>query len=234
MRLSLVQVVTNQILDRIANNEFAPGSVLPAEDEFARLMEASRPTCREAVKVLCTQGVLRSVQGSGTFVNPLREWISMDAILRMQDANLHKAMSDLIDVRTLIEVGAAEIFAPLCAPEDLALMGADLDDMRDSHASGDVEGFVAADMAFHNRILDGCDNPFIPATLRPIASTLHQARTQTSSVSAIRENAIVEHGRILEALRDNVPGAAGAAMRSHLEQTRRDALHHLNHKPPTT
>ena len=233
MRQSLVEMVTNQILDRIASDDFTPGSVLPSEDELAKLMEASRPTCREAVKVLCTQQVLRSVQGRGTFVNPLNKWISLTAILRMQDANLHEAMIQLIEVRTLIEVGAAELFAPICRPEHLELMETDLETMRACHAAAAVDDFVAADMAFHRRILEGCGNPFIPATFRPIASALHEARTQTSSVPTIRENAIAEHANIIKELRTSSPVAAGAAMHRHLEQTRHDAVRHLATHPPS-
>lgn len=227
MRPSLVQVVSAQILDRIAADEFAPGSVLPSEDELAKIMDASRPTCREAVKVLCTQEVLRSVQGRGTFVNPVRKWISLDAILRMHDANLHEAMIQLIAVRTLIEIGAAEIFAPLCNEASLALMESDLDHMRTGHDAGNVEDFVTADISFHQRILEGCDNPFLTATFRPIASALRAGRVQTSSVPDIRTNAIVEHASIIAALRSHSPAASGAAMRSHLEQTRRDAVRFL-------
>lgn len=227
MRPSLVHVVTHQILDGIAQSRFPPGSVLPSEDELAKLMEASRPTCREAVKILCTQEVLRSVQGRGTFVNPVRKWISLDAILRMHDANLHDAMIQLIEVRTLIEIGAAEMFAPLCREENLELMECDLDAMRSTHAAQNVAAFVNADLAFHHRILEGCGNPFITATLRPIASALQEGRVQTSSVPEIRTNAIVEHANIIAALRTGSPEAAGAAMRHHLDQTRRDAIRHL-------
>ncbi len=227
MRPSLVEVVATQILDRIASLEFPPGSALPSEDELAKRMNASRPTCREAVKVLCTQEVLRSVQGRGTFVNPVRKWISLDAILRMHDGNLHDAMIQLIEVRTLIEIGAAEMFAPLCTEEHLENMASDLNAMRTSDAAGNVESFVFADMSFHQRVLEGCGNPFITATFRPIASVLQEGRTQTSSVPVIRTNAIAEHANILQALTTRSSAAVGAAMRSHLEQTRRDAVRHL-------
>lgn len=227
MRPSLVETVTNQILDRIAIKEFPPGSVLPAEEELAKLMDASRPTCREAVKILCTQQVLRSAQGRGTFVNPVNKWISLDAILRMHDENLHEAMVQLIEVRSMIEVGAAEIFAPLCRAEHVDTLESDLAVMRSAHARGDVEGFVTADIAFHQRILNGCGNPFIAATFLPIASALHEGRVQTSSVAEIRHNAILEHAAIIEALETRSSARAGAAMRGHLEQTRRDAAHYL-------
>lgn len=229
MRPSLVEVITTQILDRIANNEFPPGSVLPPEEELAKLMDASRPTCREAVKVLCTQQVLHSAQGRGTFVNPIHKWISLDAILRMHDRNLHHAMIQLIEVRSLIEIGAAEIFAPLCRAEHVEILQSELDAMRSAHAIEDVDKFVKADIAFHQQVLDGCGNPFIAATFLPIARALHDGRVQTSSVAQIRRNAIAEHANIIEALRTNSSGTAGAAMRNHLEQTRRDAMHYLAH-----
>lgn len=99
--------------------------------------------------------------------------------------------------------------------------------MRTTDAAKDVESFVAADMAFHQRVLEGCGNPFIPATFRPIAGALQDGRVQTSTISQIRTHAIAEHANIITALRTASPATAGAAMRSHLEQTRRDAIKHL-------
>lgn len=229
-RASLVEVVTDRLLDRVVSGEFPPESALPGESELALQCGASRLTVREAVKVLAAQQVLRSVQGRGTYVNPVRRWISLDALIRVGGANAHEAMIQLIEVRSMIEVGAAELFAPRCRPEDLEAMEADVEEMREGHANTDVPRFVDADMNFHGRILEGCGNPFVPATFGPISRALHDAREATSSVPEIRVHAIAEHGHILTALRSGSPRAAAAAMRAHLDQTTNDAIRYL---PPS-
>jgi DNA-binding FadR family transcriptional regulator len=232
-RASLVDVVVDRLVDRIASGEFPPGTALPAEDELAAQSGASRLTVREAVKVLAAQQVLRPVQGRGTYVNPVDRWIALDAIMRLRGSTFRTSMIQLIEVRSMIEVGAAELFAPRCSPETLDLMAADLERMRAGHARTDVTMFVDGDIAFHRRILEGCGNPFVPATFGPIQRALHLARVQTSSVSEIRRHAIAEHEKVLTALQTGSSQAVGAAMRSHLDQTTRDALQYLEPEPAT-
>lgn len=230
-RTSLVQVVTDRLLSRIVSGEFPEGSALPPEDELAAQSGASRLTVREAVRVLASQQVLRPVQGRGTFVGPADQWTSLEALIAMRKGDAAQAVVQLVEVRAMVEVGAAELFAPLCSAADLATLEGDLDDMRSAHARADVAGFVAADLRFHDRILQGCGNPFVPATFQPIARALHAARERTSSVPAIREHAIADHGGVIAALRVGTSAAARAAMRKHLRQTRDDALQHLTTGP---
>lgn len=231
-RASLVEVVTDRLLDRVVSGEFPPESALPAEAELAVQCGVSRLTVREAVKVLSAQQVLRTVQGRGTYVNPVARWISLDALMRVGGANVHESMVQLIEVRSMIEVGAAELFAPRCRPEDLEAMEADVEEMRGAHTDADVTRFVDADIRFHARILEGCGNPFVPATFGPISRALHDARAKTSSVPEIREHAVAEHARIVAALRSGSPRACAAAMRAHLDQTTNDALRFLTPSPP--
>jgi GntR family transcriptional repressor for pyruvate dehydrogenase complex len=231
-RTSLVESVIERVLDRIVSGEFPEGAALPPEDQLAEQSGASRLTTREAVKLLAAQGVLRPVQGRGTFVNPVHNWTAIEAVARMQRGAAADVIAQLVQVRAMIEVGAAELFAQQGDPTALDAMEADLRLMRSAHQHADVAAFVAADLDFHNRILTACGNPFVPTTFLPISRVLREARVQTSSVATIREHAINEHAGILTALRSRSVSAAGAAMRSHLRQTEDDARHHLGSDCP--
>lgn len=226
-RASLVDVVTEELLSRITSGRFTPDAPLPAEADLAVQCGASRLTVREAVKVLAAQNIVRTVQGRGTYVNPPEAWLSLAALMRVQGARPLDAMIQLIEVRAMIEVGAAELFAPRCTTADLTAMAEDVERMQAAHDRADVAAFVSADIAFHGRIIEGTRNPFVPATFRPIARALQDARHQTSEVSEIRRNAIAEHRHILIALETTSARAAGAAMRAHLDQTMNDALRYL-------
>lgn len=231
-RTSLVETVTERLLDRVVSGEFADDQVLPAETQLAEQSGASRLTVREAVKVLAAQNVLRPVQGRGTFVNPVSRWTSLDALVRVQSGDASVAIAQLVEVRAMIEVGAVELFAGRSTDDDVTELAADLDRMREAHARTDVDAFVEADMAFHDQILNGCGNPFVPATFGPISRALREARYRTSEVHDIREHAIVHHGNIVTALRTGSPADAGSAMRAHLIQTRDDARHYLSSTGP--
>lgn len=56
---------------RIAIGEFRPGSRLPSEAQLCDRYGVSPMTVRRAINVLLDQGVVSTVQGSGTFVKPM-------------------------------------------------------------------------------------------------------------------------------------------------------------------
>ncbi|NHB85868.1 FCD domain-containing protein [Tessaracoccus sp. HDW20] len=126
-------------------------------------------------------------------------------------------------MRAMIEVGAAERFAELASEAELVSLGLQLDALVSAHAQGDGLAAADADWAFHDIILQGCRNPFLLATMQPLGRALREARRATSNLPVMREHAITEHGRILEALRAGDRAAARAAMRSHMRQTQRDS-----------
>lgn len=222
-RPSRVDEVIEHLLAGIASGRYPVGEKLPGEDELASLTDASRLTVREGVKVLAGQRVLSAVQGRGTFVNPVDTWMSVDALMRVQQANPVDVLLQLFQVRGFIEIGAAELFATVVTDEHIEQLRGHLQGLRDAHAQGDVQAAVEADLAFHQVILDGCGNPFIAATMQPLARPLVEARRETSKFPVMREHAIEEHAKVLAALaaRDRV--AARKAMRSHMRQTQGDA-----------
>ncbi len=68
MPLPLYYQVKTVVLQRIRAGEFKPNDQLPAEDVLARQFGVSKATVRHALNELTREGVLRRVQGSGTFV----------------------------------------------------------------------------------------------------------------------------------------------------------------------
>lgn len=218
------------LLDRIVSGEFPADGVhaLPAEGVLAEEFEVSRLTVREAVKVLVSQRVLNRVQGRGTYVNPVSSWTSLDALVRARTGDASGAIAQLVEVRAMLEIGAVELLAGRGAEDVIPLLEADLRKMVEAHERGDVPGFVRADLDFHERILEGCGNPFVPAAFAPISEALRDARKRTSSLAVIREHAMAEHGNIVDALRTGSVRAASEAMRAHLIQTRDDAMEHLS------
>ena len=61
--------VMAHILEDIQNGRYADGSRMPTEAEYSELFRVSRQTVRKALAALEEQGVIRRVQGSGSYVN---------------------------------------------------------------------------------------------------------------------------------------------------------------------
>jgi GntR family transcriptional repressor for pyruvate dehydrogenase complex len=230
-RQSLVSMVSDDLLNRIVSGEFPPGSTLPGEQELTIQHEVSRMTVREAVKTLEAQSVVRIERGRGTFVNPLHFWTSMEAVLRAAADGENDAVASiqLIELRRMLESGAAELAAPRITAEELEALRKHLATMRAAHQANDVGDFVEADLAFHDVILRASGNVFLAVLFDPLSRVLAARRTQTSRVVEIQVHAITEHAHIVEALESGSPGQARLAMDSHMTQTMNDLKKYVLH-----
>ena len=61
--------VMTHIMEDIQSGRYADGSRMPTEAEYSELFRVSRQTVRKALAALEAQGVIRRVQGSGSYVN---------------------------------------------------------------------------------------------------------------------------------------------------------------------
>jgi GntR family transcriptional regulator len=71
------------IRDAIDRGEYAPGSLLPSEDDLARRYDVSRPTVNRAMSILRGEGLIRVERGRGTIVRDL-PLIRRDAVARQR------------------------------------------------------------------------------------------------------------------------------------------------------
>lgn len=79
--------VEQYILEHIQSGEWALGVQIPTETELAQQMNISRPTVRQALTKLTTQGYLERIKGKGTFVTQpklLHESTSMISSYRQE------------------------------------------------------------------------------------------------------------------------------------------------------
>ncbi|MGW3628070.1 FadR/GntR family transcriptional regulator [Streptomyces sp. NPDC000880] len=222
-RRDLVDTVADALIRDITTGKYPAGSALPNEQELASLLGVSRPTLRGAIKSLNAKSVVQVHHGKGMFVNPVSQWSALDPQLLSyrvgSDPSLPKR---LIEARRFIEAAACELAATRRSEEDLAALEKTLTDMIAAADTADVEGFVHADLTFHQIILTASRNPFIAALFDPIGQLLHLTRTQTSAHPEIRDHAIERHRHVLAALTSRDPEAARLAMIRHMHQTEDD------------
>lgn len=227
---SLGDQIAARLLDEIIDGAYPPGTALPPEWELADREGASRLTVREAVRILRQKNVLAVVRGRGTFVRPQSHWSPLDpavlgALARQPDA-LTERLEALLEARSLVEVGVAELAAARRSEDDLAGMVSALARMRavaglDGTAL-DLDAYVAADLAFHDAVMAAAGNIVIAALFDPITALLRDSRRQTSRDRISREHALRAHDRILAAIQRRDPAAAARAMREHLAETGED------------
>lgn len=220
-RKSLVSVVAEALMDGIISGHPEVGEALPSEAEIGETHEVSRVTVREALRALSTQGIIRVTSGIGSVVNPVDEWQSLSAMLRYRSAQDDdgEVATQLIAVRRMFESEATALAAERLSEAALAELAICLATMSEASSAGDVDGFVDADLRFHDVILRGCGNVFLKAMFEPLTRVLAERRTQTSRVPEIQQHAIAEHAAVLAGLQERDPLRARAAMEHHMQQT---------------
>ncbi|MCM0620860.1 FadR/GntR family transcriptional regulator [Nocardioides bruguierae] len=225
-RESLVSVVANGLLSRMVSGDLPAGTLLPSELVIGEEYEVSRLTAREAIKQLAAMNVVRTERGRGSFVNEVDRWTSIEAVARAATASGGaRAMSlQVLEMRRMIEVGAAELAGPRVTDEDVAALRAHLDAMRAAHLSSDVDSFVEHDLAFHDVLLHASGNLLVPVMFDPVRRLLAQTRLETSEVPEIQAHALVHHENVLVAAEARDAEACRAAMAGHMQQTL-DDLH---------
>lgn len=226
MSRTRVDAAVEELLCRIVGGTYPTGAALPGEASLASDLSVSRLTAREATKVLATRGVLSARQGSGTYVNDPASWQDLGSLaaLARRDGSEREVGLALLEVRRMIEVGSAGLAAARITADRLDAMEAAIAELRRADADDDVDAAVGADLAFHDHIIRAASNPFIGVTFAPLRDELVVARRVTSAHHEVRAHAVVQHERILTALRLGSPDAAEAAMRAHMDQTSNDLL----------
>jgi GntR family transcriptional repressor for pyruvate dehydrogenase complex len=206
-----------QIVSRIASGKYLPGQKLPSERELSETLGVSRPTLREVILALSTLGVLETIHGRGTYISSLGSGVLALPLALILEVN-QEALHDLIQIRLLLEVGAAEAAARNIGDEALAQL-AEIRS-RAARSIDDIEAFVDEDIAFHRVIHEASNNRMLLALMDSLVAVGRKSRLLTARRREVRESTLREHEAIHQTLAKHDPQAA-AEMRLHLSHVAR-------------
>jgi DNA-binding FadR family transcriptional regulator len=159
--------------------------------------------------------VLEAKQGSGTYVTDLAPDTLAEPLVFAMRRNGH-FLPALLDVRIMLEVGAAEHAAERLEDGDLAHLRRVNDLIAD--ALDDPERSIELDREFHRGIYAAAGNPILTALLDSIMHLGKRTRGRT----LVRQSGpvLAQHAAIVDALALRSPSAAAGAMLEHLSYVR--------------
>lgn len=218
---TLSRRISRELLTRILRGEIAPGNALPSEDALASQFDVSRPVVREAVKELAVLGLVESRQGRATRITAQDAWNDFAPELltaRSEVGAVDDFLLELLELRRLIETGAAGLAAARASDDDIERMAAQLKHMESSLT--DLERFTDADIAFHAALLAAAGNHLLTRLIDTLGPVLRMGRM----ISLERRpdgpaDSQRGHRRVLDAVRAGDPEEAREAMREHLSWT---------------
>lgn len=219
----LSEMVSQQIGQAILDGRIRVQERLPTEGEFAESFGVSRTAVREAMQNLKAQGLVRSVAGSGSYVEPYRLSQVGEAIGRFGKLNPEKeTFLNLLDLRLIIEAETADRCAEKRAAAVIERLEALITAMKMSE--GDLEAFARADMEFHLSIADSSGNPLFRTILEPLKSigVDYGLRTYDSVVALERTHQ--EHEAVYKKIEAGDGPGARRKMRAHITSSREHYL----------
>lgn len=208
---------------RIVSGEFAAGSQLPNESDLAARLAVSRGGVREAIKALAAKGLVEPRPRLGTRVLPRPEWNLMDRdVIEWHGHTADRVfLNDLMELRLMVEPGAARLAAERADEQQIATLEAAYAGMAE-HADklpADEESFVEADLTFHLTMLRASGNQLIEQLGRLLETGLHHALEATSHLPGGVAATLPLHKAVLVGIRSCRPLAAERATRRLLDTT---------------
>lgn len=217
---SLPDRIYARIVEAILRGDFAAAGKLPTEGVLSSQFGVSRPTVREALARLRSDGVIESRRGSGSHVvrRPGAPAATATPIRSLADIERYYAF------RCCVEGGAAAAAAEFHDGEDLATMRAEFDALGRAMEAG--EAGIEEDVRFHLAIVRGSHNPFfvdtVETSVTPIRQFMELARSVTDKKSMERVRTVqAEHLAIVEAIARRSAADAADATRVHILNAKR-------------
>lgn len=232
---SKAEHVAQQLLERIIAAKLKPGSTFATEAELLSQFNVSRPTMRESLKLLESQGVLelRPGPGGGIIVRePSTDLLAhgLSVFLRMHEVPFVR----VIKAREVIEPALAYEAAVNGNETDFAELEASIARMQGLDPRSDQESFLEENRAFHSIIARASGNKVLEVFWETISILAHGEHHGIRYSVGNQAHVIKAHQRILDACRRRDGSAAAAAMKRHvsaLENLVRERYQHLLKHP---
>jgi DNA-binding FadR family transcriptional regulator len=224
--------VFDRLLNDIVSGRYAPGVRLPAERDLARVLGASRPTLREALKRLGGWGLIEARRGSGVVVRELADW-SIDVLptyLRLgapldPPGSLVSLIKDLLAVRRMVLIDILGLVAGRTTAGSLA--GARAAARRAWEARHDAAVFQREDLEMLRAML--LSARFLPALwmLNGLVRVYLDLARTVGSALVVPEDYLDSYEAVFAAIERNDAAAACAALGAYLDHHDRRLLRAL-------
>jgi GntR family transcriptional repressor for pyruvate dehydrogenase complex len=204
--------VAVQIQHYIQDEHLQPGDFLGREEDLAAEFGVSRPTLREALKLLASGNLIRASKGpgGGIFVAHTADegmGLSLSDAIGMMLETGSVTLEELLDARLLLEV-------PLAG---LAAYGADEQDQgRLRETLRRTDDRATADADFHQAIAAAAGNRMLQALTGWVYDVVQPALNRELDGALLDEVVDEQHQELLSAIEKGDAARAERAMKDHL------------------
>lgn len=204
--------VVEQVRDAIISGRLNPGDHLPSERDLMVQFSVSRPTVREALRVLQNMGLVASRPGGRgpEILSP-----SSDAFVRQFEtmARLKTLPTvEIVQFRMALESAAARLAAAVRSDEQLVAMRHAVERME-AAVGQDPDAFAVADSGFHDAVLEASGNSLLKLCGRAMSTAtidlIAERLASTDQPHQKEADSVALDRALFEAIERRDPDAAG-------------------------
>jgi DNA-binding FadR family transcriptional regulator len=223
------EMVAAHLRRQIVLGELKEGDHLPSESELMAQFGVSRPTLREAFRILEAEGAIsirRGVRGGARVQVPSVGIAARYVGLLLQYRGA--LLSDVYDIRTILEPAAARMVATRRTSADLAR----LEDVlaRQSGSADDPDTNISADAEFHRLVVELSGSETLQVLAALVSDVIREGDNSYAESHDWQQEqqhakiALRAHTRLVELIRKRNGDDAEELWRKHLAESAKIVL----------
>jgi DNA-binding GntR family transcriptional regulator len=185
------ELIKNQLSDQlrmeILNGSLSPGDRI-VEGKWAAKFGVAQASIREAINILALAGFVTKAPGRSA------------RVIYLSEADV----ANIYELRGAIEGLAARLAAQ--SRQDVNVLQATMDTMRDSARTGDREGLIDCDLLYHLALCELSHNPYLIEHARrilvPLFAFVRMRVSASGQSTAAWEKDLEAHQRIIDLVRE--------------------------------
>lgn len=202
-------IVVEQIEKLIESGTFQAGEKLPSVRELCNMFNVGRSAIRDAITTLKGKGTVYVKQGEGTFICKFDTTKLFNKPLLLPSC---EDISELFQVRKLLEPGIAEMASIHRSKEDLQLMKKNIMLQSSNGWKSDYDFHIAIANAAGNQIIIQFMQLISFTTKKVMMEFHHYIQENDEMIKTIKE----QHHNIFEAIKNRESKKANDSMIEHL------------------
>ena len=201
---SSLPALVQEELERMILAGMLPAGSKLNEAAIALKLGVSRGPVREAFRALEESGLVELEKNRGVFVREIR----------IEEAD------EIYELRAVLDEFVGRRVAQVASPVQVRELSARVDRMERAAGKGDVAAYLAANVAFHDRLVEIAGNAKLLVMYRRLVNELHLYRHATLAQGGVLPVSTREHRSIVERIAAGQVAAAGRAMYDHVMASR--------------
>jgi DNA-binding FadR family transcriptional regulator len=221
-----VDVLVAQLRDEIHSRAFPDGSILPAERLIAEQTGLARGAVREALRILQTEGLLKTKpgrHGGSVICRPSEDLLARHITLFALGRQI--PLTILLEAREAVEPSIAALAATNRTPDELEALVALTKSL--AVAVEAIPDFISVHLEWHVALATASKNALLKGFIEGIAGlTLEASNSEVFDTLEVRQMSVKAHQSILKAIAARDAATAARRMQRHHRAAIQQFLRH--------